>query len=226
MCVCVCVSVCLCVCVCVKAKCVDISARIATKLHTRTKNLPGRFLSTFRPARLIRSGGNSPSSRFNWCKVWTGVKCHFSSAHHHNQYVDGKLSISRVRMWNFTRIGRKTKKLRLSINPARRLWPGTTHKMVWTTTFLRRNSTSRTSLQSSRSRKLRYAVSAGLAKRWINYSSFIFFPENRKFSLDWALWCASRGIDNFSLSQLIRPYIYGKLSISWVEICNFQRDRT
>ena len=35
---CVCVSVC----VCVKAKCVDISARIATKLHTRTKNLPGK----------------------------------------------------------------------------------------------------------------------------------------------------------------------------------------
>ena len=31
-------------CVCVKAKCVDISARIATKLHTRTKNLPGKVL--------------------------------------------------------------------------------------------------------------------------------------------------------------------------------------
>ena len=37
---CVCVSVC----VCVKAKCVDISARIATKLHTRTKNLSGKVL--------------------------------------------------------------------------------------------------------------------------------------------------------------------------------------
>ena len=36
--------VCVCVCVCVKAKCVDISARIATKLHTRTKNLPGKVL--------------------------------------------------------------------------------------------------------------------------------------------------------------------------------------
>ena len=44
MCVCVCLSVCLSVCVCVKAKCVDISARIATKLHTRTKNLPGKVL--------------------------------------------------------------------------------------------------------------------------------------------------------------------------------------
>ena len=42
--VCVCVSVCLCVCVCVKAKCVNISAPIATKLHTHTKNLPGKAL--------------------------------------------------------------------------------------------------------------------------------------------------------------------------------------
>ena len=125
----------------------------------------GRFLSPFRSARLMGSGGNSPSSRFNWRKVWTSVKCHFSSAHHHNQYIVGKLSSSRVRTWNFTRIGRKTKTLRLSINPARRQWPGTTHKKVWTTIFLRRNSTSHMSLESSRSRKLRYAVSAGLAKR-------------------------------------------------------------
>ena len=44
MCVCVCVCVSVCLCVCVKAKCVDISARIATKLHTRTKNLPGKVL--------------------------------------------------------------------------------------------------------------------------------------------------------------------------------------
>ena len=36
--------VCLSVCVCVKGKCVDISAQIATKLHTRTKNLPGKVL--------------------------------------------------------------------------------------------------------------------------------------------------------------------------------------
>ena len=182
------------------------------------------------------SGGNSASSRFNWHKVWTGVKCHFSSAHHHNQYVVGKLSISRVQignftrigrktkklrlsinparrqwpgtthkkglnyhfsspefdkryvvgklslsrvqMWNFTRIGHKAKKLQLSINPARRQWPGTTHKKVLTTTFLRRNSTSQTSLESSWSRKLKYAVQAGLAKRWKNDSSFKFLPEN------------------------------------------------
>ena len=32
-----------------------------------------------------------------------------------------------------------------------------------------------------------------------NYSLFNFLPENRKISLDWALSCASRGIDNFFL---------------------------
>ena len=145
---------------------------VSTSLHGLPPNFThalkiclGRFLSPFRSARLIGSGGNSASSRFNWRKVWTGVKCHFSSEQHHNQYVVGKLSISRVRMWNFTRIRRKTKELRLSINPAWRQWPWTTHKKVWTTTFLRRNSTSGTSLESSRSRKLKYAVSAGLAKR-------------------------------------------------------------
>ena len=41
---CVCLSLCLSVCVCVKAKCVNISAWIATKLHTRTKNLHGKVL--------------------------------------------------------------------------------------------------------------------------------------------------------------------------------------
>ena len=207
---------------------------VSTSLHGLPPNFThalqiclGRFLSPFRSARLIGSGGNSPSSRFNWRKVWTRVKCNFSSAHHHGQYI-GKLSINRVRKWNFTRRRRKTKKLQLYIIPAREHWPVTTHKKVWTTTFLRHNWTSRTSLESSWSRKRKYAVSAGLAKRWKNYSSFKFLPENRKISLEWALWCASRGIDNFSLSQLIiiKPYVYGKLSISWVEICNFQQDRT
>ena len=159
----------MCVCVCVCA-CVW-KPSVSTSLHGLPPNFThalkfclGRFLSTFRPTRLIRSGGNSPSSRFNWRKVWTGVKCHFYSAHHHNQDVVGKLSISRVPMWNFTWIESKTKKLRLSINPARRQWPGTTHKKVWTTIFLRRNSTSRTLLESYRSRKLKYGVSAGLVK--------------------------------------------------------------
>ena len=76
-------------------------------------------------------------------------------------------------MWNFTRRGRKTKKIQLSINPAPRQWPGTTHKKVWTTTLLHRNSTS-----GSWSRKLKYSVSAGLAERQKNYSSFKFLLEN------------------------------------------------
>ena len=63
---------------------------------------------------------NSPLSRFNWHKVWTGVKCNFSSAHFQKQYVVGKLSFSQVRMWNSTRIGPQTKKLWLSIIPALR----------------------------------------------------------------------------------------------------------
>ena len=68
----------------------------------------------------LRSGGIRASSRFSWRKVWTGVKCNFSSPHHHVRRIVGKLSIRRVRMWNFTRIGRKTKKLWLSIVPVQR----------------------------------------------------------------------------------------------------------
>ena len=93
-----------------------------THTHTHTHTLKiclGRFLSPFRSARLIGSGGNSPLSCFNWHKVWTGVKCNFSSAQLHDRYTVGKLSISRVRVWNFTRIRRKTKKLWLSIIPAK-----------------------------------------------------------------------------------------------------------
>ena len=74
-----------------------------------------------RSSLTLRSGGNSASSRFNWHKVWTGVKCNFSWEHFRKQYLVRNLSLSRVRMWNFTRIGRKTKKLWLSIIPAQRL---------------------------------------------------------------------------------------------------------
>ena len=161
-----------------------VKPSVSTSLHGLPLNFThalkiclGRFLSPFRSARLIWSGGNGASSRFNWRKVWTGVKCNFYSVHHYGQYVVGKLSISQVWMWNFTRIGCKTKKVRLSINLARRQWPGTTHKKVWTTTFLRQNSTSCTSLESSRSRKLQYAVSAGLVKRR-QLQLFKFLEEN------------------------------------------------
>ena len=145
---------------------------VSTSLHGLPPNFThalkicqGRFLSQFQSARLMGSGGNSASSRFNWRKVWTGVKCNFTSVQLHDRYVDGKLPISQVRMWNFTRIRRKTKKLWLSIIPARRQWPVTNHKKVWTTTYRYHNWTSHTSLESSRSRKLKYAVSAGWAKR-------------------------------------------------------------
>ena len=124
--------VCVCVCVCVKKPSVSTSVHGLPPNFTHAlKNFLGRFLSPFRSARLMGSGGNSPSSHFSWRKVWTGVKCNFSSAQLHDQYdryVDGKLLISRVRMWNFTRIRHKTKKLWLSIIPARRQWPATTHK--------------------------------------------------------------------------------------------------
>ena len=53
---------------------------------------------------------------------------------------------------------------------------------------------------------------------------FQFFGEKlRKISLDGALWCASRGINNFSLSQLFGQYGNGKLSITWVEYAIFSR---
>ena len=100
---------------------------VSTSLHGLPPNFThalkiclGRFLNPFWSARLIGSGGNSPSSRFSWHKVWTGVKWNFSSAQLHDRYVDGKLPISQVWIWNFTRIRRKTKKLWLSIIPARR----------------------------------------------------------------------------------------------------------
>ena len=50
-------------------------------------------------------------------------------------------------------------------------------KKVWTATFLGRNSTSRTALESFPSRTIKYAVSAGLPKDK-SYSSFNFLPEN------------------------------------------------
>ena len=68
----------------------------------------------------LRSGGNSALSRFNWPKVWTGVKCNFSWEHFQKRYIIRKLSLSRVRIWNFTRIGPKTQRLWLSIIPALR----------------------------------------------------------------------------------------------------------
>ena len=84
-------------------------------------NLRAVFLPYLaRNSTTLRSGGIRASSRFSWRKVWTGVKCNFSSAHYHVRKIVGKLSIRRVRMWNFTMIGPKTKQLWLTIVPARR----------------------------------------------------------------------------------------------------------
>ena len=58
-------------------------------------------------------------------------------------------------------------------------------------------------------------------KKW---QLFYFFGwKLRKISLDWALWCVFRGIDNFSKSQVQMLYVNGKLSISWVEIASFSK---
>ena len=176
----------------------------------------------------LQSGGNSASSCFSWCKVWTGVKCNFYSAQHQVRNVVGKLSTSRVRMWNFTRIGHKIKKLWLSINPARSLSEhpglGPPQKGV-NCNFSLPEFNKPYDVRKLWSRKVKYAVSAALPKDK-NYSSFNFLAEDRKISLNCSLWCGSRGIDNFSLSQLFGQYGNGKLSITWLEICNFQQGRT
>ena len=148
---------------------------VSTSLHGLPPNFTHalkiclvRFLSSFDQldlSEVVETALHHASGGVRCELVWTGVKCNFSLAQLHDQYVVGKLPISRVRMWSFTRIRRKTKKLRLSIIPARRQWPATTHKKVWTTTYLRCNWTGRTLLESSRSRKLKYAVSARWAKR-------------------------------------------------------------
>ena len=61
-----------------------------------------------------------PFVQFSWHKVWNGLKCNFSSVCHKVRKVVGKLTISLVRMCNFTRTAHKTKRLWLSIIPARR----------------------------------------------------------------------------------------------------------
>ena len=82
-------------------------------------------VETLRP---FPSGGNSASSCFSWHKVWTGVKCNFSSAHHPDWNVVGKLSIRRVRMWNFTRIGHQTKIVAFDHSAVWAAWLETTPK--------------------------------------------------------------------------------------------------
>ena len=118
---CVCVRVCACVCV--------QTLTAPRPLVARTPNFAYPQKPAYRYLPVPRSKLYDPpkwwkraSSRFSWRKVWNGVKSNFSSAHHQDRNIVRKLSIRRVRMWNFTRIGPKTKKLWLSINLARRLF--------------------------------------------------------------------------------------------------------
>ena len=129
--------------------------------------------------------------------MWTGVKCNFSWEHFQKRYIVRKLSLSRVQMGNFTRIGPKTKKLWLSIVPALRRsyqprlgqpqkgvncnfsWPHLDKSCV-----VRKLSTSEAWICSF----------SMIVQKIKNYSSFNFFAwKLRKISLDWALWCASTG---------------------------------
>ena len=82
-------------------------------------------------------------------------------------------------------------------------------------TFLGRNSTSRTALESFPSRTLKYGVSAGLAKRKKIAALLIFLAKNlEKFCLTELYGAALEGSTKFSLSQLFGLYVNGKLSIS------------
>ena len=135
----------------------------STVSHTLSKfgpaPKPARSFLTVPRSKLydLRSGGNNPLLHSSWRNVWTVVRCNFSSAHLHELYVVAMLSISRVRICSFTTIAPKTKKLWLSIIPARRLseQPGLgPPQKVWTTTFLHCTWTSRTSLESSQLGKL------------------------------------------------------------------------
>ena len=146
--------------------------------------------------------------------MWTGVKCDFSWAHLNRQYGVGKLLIGLSWIWNFTRIGCKTKKLRLSIIPAWRRshqpplgqpkkgvnwnfsWPHLDKRYVVGKLSISEAKICRFSRMGQKIQK--------------NYSSLNVLYENiEKISLDWAVRCASRGIHNFSLAQLHEPYSLG-----------------
>ena len=73
-------------------------------------------LETLQPSKVVETTFRHTSIGVMCEMVWSATFL----AHLQEPYVVAKLSISQVRMWNFTRIGRKTKKLWLLIIPARR----------------------------------------------------------------------------------------------------------
>ena len=150
----------------------------------------------------LRSRGIRSSSCFSWRKLWTGVKCNFSSPHHHVRKIVGKLSNRRVGMWNVTRRGPKTKKLWLSIFPVQRqsehpsLGPrqkGVNCNFSWPE-FNKPYGVRKLSISDA----WIWSFSRIAQKIKKLQLSFIAW-KLRKISLDWALWCGSRRIDNFSL---------------------------
>ena len=96
--------------------------KVARSLNFAYPQNPQRGIWRYhaRNSTTLSSGWNSGSSRFSWRKVWTGVKCNFSLAQYQVRKIIGKLSIRRVRMWNFTRMGPTTKKLWPLIVPVQR----------------------------------------------------------------------------------------------------------
>ena len=108
---CVCVSMCVQTLVASRPK----VARSPNFAYPPKNPRPGIWRYLARNSTTLSSGGIRASSRFSWRKVWNGVKCNFSSPHHHLWKIVGKISIRRVRMWKFTRIGHKTRKLWLLI---------------------------------------------------------------------------------------------------------------
>ena len=121
------------------------------------------------------------------------MKSNFSSAHYQERKVYGKLLISRVRMCNFTRLGPRTKKFWLSrvqkftfsiYGPARTLSGqpglGPTQKGV-NCNFSSPELDRPHIVESSRFRKLKYAVSAGLAKDKKTIAHLIFCLKTEKF---------------------------------------------
>ena len=166
--------VCVCLCVCVKAKCVDMSARIATKLHTRTNNLPDKVLKRisiswtyqkgrFSIARMGRSHCYGSGQELQKCK--NAVKRNLSSTHFHQPYVVLKLSIKEAQICSSGRIGDKTTKIWPSklLGLELRIFRSTSVKhsrLAGTTIFLQRSYTTRMALESSRLAELKHAISA------------------------------------------------------------------
>ena len=73
-------------------------------------------LETLWPSEVVETALRHPSFGLRCELVWSATFLR----HFQKRYVIGKLLFSRVRMWNFTRIGPKTKMLWLSIIPALR----------------------------------------------------------------------------------------------------------